>query len=49
MQYDVLYAFFNLYISRKIYVKTLYNFQQHDSGLLRVLRALYSLKELLLL
>jgi hypothetical protein len=45
MQYNAPYAFLNALIDRKLYVETLYIFQQRDSALLRVLRALYGLKE----
>ena len=49
MQYDAPYAFLNASLNRKLYVETPYIFRRRDGALLRVLRVLYSLQELLLL
>jgi hypothetical protein len=45
IQYDAPYAFLNASIDRKLYVETPYIFRRRDGALLRVLRALYGLKE----
>jgi hypothetical protein len=45
LQYDAPYAFLNALINRKLYVETPHMFKRQDGSLLRVLRALYGLKE----
>jgi hypothetical protein len=47
MQYDVLNAFLNALLDRTLYVRTLDGLQDKYSRTLRLLRALYSLKEAL--
>jgi len=45
MQYDVLNAFLNALLDRTLYVRTPDGFQNQDGQTLRLLRALYGLKE----
>jgi hypothetical protein len=47
MQYDVLNAFLNAFLDRTLFVRTLDGFRDKYSLILRLLRALYSLKEAL--
>jgi hypothetical protein len=48
-QYDVPTAFLNAHINRKLYAETLEVFRHTEGEIMLVLRALYGLKELLML